>query len=384
MSRPIRVLELCSSFHTGGGERLVHGIVQCLDRSRFEPHVAAVAVIRGNAFLPEFQRLGVPIKVVGAKNLWSPLVYRELVRYVRSERIDLIHTHLTSADIVGRIVGRLLNVPVVSTLNNVPEDYEAQKFYRYWLERYTSGMADHLVMCSERIRQMFLSRWRIPADRTSTIVNGVAMEAFLAVPAGVPPRAPGVGPLITTIGRLHEQKAQHIFIEAAKIVGERHPGARFMIVGHGPREQELKALAQRIGVADKIDFAGVRYDIPAVLGQSDVFVLSSAWEGLPVVGVEAMAAARPVVMTDVGGVRDLVDDGRTGLVVPPGDPAVLAGALSRMLDAEPERLAMGQAARAQVSRDFSITTVTAQYESLFEQLIARRAAGRSRASLGQP
>jgi glycosyltransferase involved in cell wall biosynthesis len=382
MSRPIRVLELCSSLTTGGGERQVHGIVQHLDRNRFEPHVCAISVVRGNAFLPEFEQLGVPVTVIGAKNLRSPMAYRALAGYVRREGIDLIHTHLTSADIVGRLVGRWLSVPVVSTLHNVPEDYEKQQRYRYWLERYTSGLADHLAFCSEQLRQMFLRRWRLPAHKTSTILNGVAMDVYLAVPAGVPPRPAGLGPLITTIGRLHEQKAQEVLIEAAKFVLAAHPTARFMIVGHGPREEQLKALARQLGLADKIDFAGVRYDIPEVLGQSDIFALSSAWEGLPVVGVEAMAAARPVVMTDVGGVRDLVDHERTGLIVPPGDPAVLAQALIRLLDDDERRREMGQAARARVSRDFSIATTAARYEALFEQILSRRIAGRSRASVG--
>jgi len=381
MSRPIRVLELCSSLNVGGGERLVHGLVQHLDRSRFEPHVVAVAAARGNSFLPEFERLGVPVRVIGAKNLWSPPIYRELARYIRQHQIDLIHTHLTSADIVGRIVGRWLGVSVVSTLNNIPEDYENQRVYRYWLERYSCGLADHLVACSERIRQMFIARWRVPAAKTSTILNGVTMDAFLAVPAGVPPRAPGEGPVVTTIGRMQEQKAQHLFIDAARIVRERHPRARFMIVGQGPLEGQLKAQAQRLGLGDTVAFAGVRYDIPQVLGASDIFVLSSAWEGLPVAGVEAMAAARPVVMTDVGGVRDLVSDGVSGLIVPPGDAPALAAAVSRLLDDEDGRLAMGRAGRAQVARDFSITAVTEQYEQLFAQIVARKTAGASRASL---
>lgn len=381
MSRPLHILELCSSLTIGGGERLVHGIVQHLNPSRFAVHVGAVAIVRGNRFKAEFEQLGVPIFEIGATKLWTPTAYTALARYVREHQIDLIHTHLASADIVGRIVGRWLGVPVVSTLNNIPEDYEGQKFYRYWLERYTCRLADHIVACSERIRQMFIQRWRLPAHKTSTILNGVAMEPFLAVPVGVPQRAPGEGPLITTIGRLQLQKAQHIFIDAARIVLAARPDARFQLVGQGPLEQQLKAQVEQMGLADKISFAGVRYDIPAVLGQSDVFVLSSDWEGLPVVGIEAMAAARPSVMTDVGGVRDMIDSGRSGLVVPPGDAPALAEALLGLLRDDDARLAMGLAARERVRHDFSITAVTAQYEQLFDTMVSRVPAGARRASV---
>lgn len=373
MTGPTRILQLCSSLSVGGGERLVHGLVQHFDRQRFEPFVASVAVVRGNRLQPEFEQLGVPIYVLDAKNLYKPYAYRALARYIRENQIDLIHTHLTSADFVGRIVGKALGVPVVSTLNNIPEDYEKQRAYRYWLERYTCGLADHNVACSEIIRQMFIQRWKLPASRTSTIVNGIVLDKFLAVPAGVPPRAPGEGPLITTIGRLETQKAQHLFIEAARLVLAAHPDARFMIVGQGPREQELKNLAHSLGVAEQIDFAGVRYDIPDILGRSDIFVLSSAWEGLPLSGTEAMAAARPCVMTDVGGVRDLFASAREGVVVPAGDSTALAQSLLALLSNEAARAEMGLAARARVRRNFDIATVTDQYEQLFETILASRA-----------
>jgi glycosyltransferase involved in cell wall biosynthesis len=376
MSRPVRILQLCSSLNVGGAERLVHGLVQHFDRSRFETFVGAVAVVQGNLLEAEFAQMGVPVFTIGAKNLYVPYAYRALARYVREQQIDLIHTHLTSADFVGRIVGKALGVPVVSTLNNIPEDYENQKLYRYWLERYTCGLADHIVACSEIIRQMFIKRWKLPESRTSTIVNGIVMDKFLAVPPGVPPRAPGEGPLVTTIGRLTTQKAQHLFIEAAKIVLETRPDTRFMIVGQGPREQELKELARSLGVAERVQFAGVRYDIPDVMGQSDIFVLSSAWEGLPVSGAEAMAAARATIMTDVGGVRDLFASEREGLVVPFGDARALAQSMIVLLSNDEARVAMGVAARTRVRNEFNIATVTAQYEQLFDTILARRSRAR--------
>lgn len=376
MTRPTRVLQLCSSLTVGGAERLVHGLVQQFDRRRFELFVASVAIVQENRLQPEFEQLGIPVYVLGAKNLYTPYAYRTLARYIRDNQIDLIHTHLTSADFLGRIVGKTLGVPVISTLNNIPEDYENQKAYRYWLERYTCGLADHIVACSEMIRQMFIQRWKLPASRISTIVNGIVMDKFLAVPAGVPYRAHNEGPLITTIGRLTTQKAQHLFIEAAKLVLAVRPDARFMIVGQGPREQELQSLAHSLGVAEQVDFAGVRHDIPDILGRSDIFVLSSAWEGLPVAGAEAMAAARPCVMTDVGGVRDLFTSAREGLVVPAGDTRALAQSLLALLSNDAERAAMGLAARARVRRDFDIATVTTQYEQLFETILAGKARAR--------
>lgn len=371
MSRPIRVLELCSSLAAGGAERLVYDLVRSFDPARCEARVCALSVVQGNPLQSEFAQIGVPTYVLGARKMYAPGLYRALVRYIRAERIDLIHTHLTSADFVGRLVGRATGVPVISTMHNMPEDYERQAVYRYWLERSTCALAAHLVACSESIRTMYVRRWRIAEGQISTIKNGVTVDGFLDLDTGVTARDINAGPLITTVGRLMEQKAHHVLLAAARIVLNVRPDARFLIVGSGPLEQQLKNQARDLGVAGQVEFAGTRHDIAAILGQSDIFTLSSAWEGLPISAIEAMAAARPVVLTNVGGVPDLVTSGVEGLLVPPGDPVALAQALLALLSNPEARRKMGQAARVRVRRECNMSTTVAQYENLFAQVLAR-------------
>lgn len=371
MSEPIRVLYLLSALIPGGAERLVHSLVQHLDRERMEVHIVALSSLRGNPFKAEFDQLGFPIKVLGATKMYHPQIYIDLRRYLVENHIDIIHTHLINPDYVGRIVGRSLGIPVISTMHNVPQDYEREVFYRALPERITARyLATHLIAVSERIRQMYIEHWGIFPHNITTINNGVPMERFLSVPSGVPTRSPGQGPLITTIGRLTEQKAQHVLLDAARKVLDKIPNVRFMIVGQGKLEQQLKDQAQTLGIAEQVDFAGVRYDIPEILGNSDLFVLSSAWEGLPVSGIEAMAAARPVVLTDVGGVRDLVQQEVNGILVPPDNPGTLAQALIDLLEDEPRRLGMGEAGRAQVRKEFAIELFAKRHEDLYTSIIS--------------
>jgi glycosyltransferase involved in cell wall biosynthesis len=145
-----------------------------------------------------------------------------------------------------------------------------------------------------------------------------------------------------------------------------------MLIGQGKLEQQLKDQAKALGIADKIDFAGVRYDIPEQLGRSTIFTLSSAWEGMPVSAIEAMAAARPVVLTDVGGVRDLVHTGVDGILVPANKPDALAAAYVELLNNTEHRNNMGLVARERVRDAFSMTTFAARHEALYETILANR------------
>lgn len=377
---PVHVLQVMATLLAGGAERLVQNLAAYLDPERFKVHVVAFGERRGNPLKEEFDRLGTPVRVLGAHKMYDPRVTMQLARTMREWRIDLVHTHLMNPDILGRIAGRSLGLPVISTLHNIPESYEQDAFYRYWLQRATArALSTRLVAVSESIREMYIRRWKIPPARICTITNGVPLERFLGVAPGVPARAAGEGPLITNVGRLTPQKGQRQLLDAARIVLERRPDARFMIVGAGNLEQELRAHAAAIGVGGRVEFAGIRHDIPEILGQSDVFVLSSLWEGMPVSAIEAMAAARPVVLTDVGGVRDLVRPGADGLTVPPDDPPALAAALLSLLDDPALRQRLAAAGRARVQQEFSMEMFIQRHEQLYSELLTRsRSAGDGR------
>lgn len=369
LKRRLRLLQLVSSLTVGGAEQIVLSLAERVDPRRFETHVCSLSVIGQNSLQPEFERLQIPLLALNARRLYNPGILRAVQAYVRRQQIDVIHTHLTDADIIGRIVGHRLRIPVLSTMHNMPHNYARQRRDRYWLERLTARyLATHLVAVSPGIQRLYLDQWRIPPDRISAIYNSVRMEPFLAIPPGVAEPRWHAGPVITNVARFNPQKAQRILLEAAPAILQKFPQARFLLVGKGHLEEQLRRQTQELGLEQNVIFTGVRHDIPDILAQSDVFVLPSRWEGAPLSVIEAMAAARPVVVTAVGGNTELVQHGRSGLVVAANDAGALAEALLALLPDEPKQRALGAAARRRVQQLFNTEGFIKQYETLYTQV----------------
>lgn len=139
--QPYTILHLCDSLSVGGAERLILGLAEHLNHKRFAIRVCGLGVLRGNLLQPEFERLGVPVDIIGSQRFYDPAALAAVARIVRTHNVDLIHTHLTYADVVGRIVGRLTRRPVVSTLHNEPYDYDRQRTDRRWLQHVTARYA---------------------------------------------------------------------------------------------------------------------------------------------------------------------------------------------------------------------------------------------------
>jgi glycosyltransferase involved in cell wall biosynthesis len=364
--RRLKIMQLVSSLTVGGAEQIVLTLADQIDNSHFETHVCSLSVVGQNGLAPEFQKLQIPLLSLNARHFYDFDAWRQVRRYARQQQIDLIHTHLTDADVVGRFVGRSLGIPVLSTLHNMPHNYARQRRDRYWLQRLTARtLATHLTAVSPKIRDLYIKQWRIPPTRINAIYNSVRMKPFLDVAPGLPAQREHEGPTITNVARFNPQKAQHVLLTAVPTVLEKFPQARLLLVGKGHLEQQLRQQAADLGISQQVIFTGVRHDIPAVLAQTDVFVLSSNWEGVPLSVIEAMAAARAVLVTDVGGNAELVEHGRSGLVVPANDAAALANGLLTLLQDEPTRLSMGLAARQRVQELFSTDRFMQQYESLY-------------------
>ena len=368
---PRKILHLIDSFSVGGAEQLLLNLAQRMDKSRFELHLIGLSTFNRNCLQPQFERTSLPVHVIGTRHFYDLRAALWLIRYIKQQRIELVHTHLDYADVLGRVVGALMRRPVVSTLHNQPAQFDQERFDRRWAQQISARFSNvHLVALSARLRTQFSEQWHIPAHRITAIYNGIALEPYLAIPPPARHRSVGLPLVITTIGRLDEQKGQQYLLEAATLVLAQHPQTRFQIVGQGPLKPHLQAQAETLGIADSVTLLGLRHDIPAILAQSDVFVLPSRREGMPLVIVEAMAAARPIVLTNVGGNSELVAHGQHGLLVPPNDSTALATALLRLADDPNLAATLGAAARERAKQHFDIALVVARYAALYEAMLA--------------
>ena len=177
--------------------------------------------------------------------------------------------------------------------------------------------------------------------------------------------------MIGIVARLSAQKAHHVLLEAFAVLRGSQPEARLVVVGGGPREQELRELATELGLGDSIQFTGMLRDVPAVLPAFDVSCLSSVHEGVPIALIEAMAAGVPIVASDCGAVRDIVEDGKQGYLVPVGDVDRFADRLHLLAGDANLRARLGKAGRARAEGEFDIERTARAYEDLLAELVAR-------------
>lgn len=297
----------------------------------------------------------------------SPRLAFDVTRAVRRETPELLHTHMVHADVYGSVAARLTRTPFVSTRHN--DDRYLLGPFRYVDRTFMRG-AGAIVAISNAVRE-FHVRAGLPADRLVTIHYGLdepprAQSELTPADAGIELAAP----LVLAIGRLIEQKDHATLLEAFARVRETHPTARLAILGWGRLEEETRARAAALGLADAVLLPG-RVEPSAWLDRADVFAHTSRWEGFGIVLLEAMLAGLPVVATRASAVPEIVVDGETGILVDPGDAGGVAAALTAMLGDETRRQAFAAAGRARALAEFSVARMADRTVALYEGVVAR-------------
>jgi glycosyltransferase involved in cell wall biosynthesis len=304
-------------------------------------------------------------------------VVRRLGRRIGTADADILHTHDYKTNILGGLAARKQDrsMPWVATVHLHTSTSRRLRLYRA-IDLLLLRLADRVVTVSRDQRRLLLERG-VDRRRIALVPNVIdaarfreeaddrdAVRARLGIAANIP--------LITCIGRLSVQKGMDHFLEAAAQVHETRPDTRFLIAGHGPLRGALEAQAEALGLRDCIRFLGYRADVASILAASDVVALPSRDEGLPVILLEALAMGRPIVATRVGGVPDLIRDGETGLLVPPGAPEEVAARMLELVTDRDEAERMGQAGLAFVKRNCSPDKAARRLSSIYRTVLNER------------
>lgn len=379
-----RVLFFVGTLDLGGAERQLVELASNLDR-RFSP--AVCCLFSRGALAGELERAGVPVFTAGVSAvrnrrglarlgavLQLPVDLIRLWWCVRQFRPAILHGVLFHAYVLGAFVGRAAGVPVIVAGRRSLAHFKRDRRVLRRIEDVANRMTDAIVANSEAVRADTIASEGLTADRVEVIYNGLDSARYDR------PASPGLrealglggGPVVLVLANLIPYKGHTYFLQAWAHVRKRFPAAVALLAGDGPARASLEDEARRLGISDSIRFLGSRTDVPDLLAVTDLLVHPSLEEGFCNALIEAMAAGRPVVATDVGGNAEAVVHGKTGWIVPPRDVTRLADASIEVLSLPDRGRVMGEAGRTRVRTGFDRRVMVRQYEALYSRLLVRR------------
>jgi glycosyltransferase involved in cell wall biosynthesis len=364
----IRLAMVVNSFDPGGTERQMTELLTRLDRRAFEVHVACLS--RSGLLLPKVQSVAVSVEEFPIRGILTSGTARQALRFARwcrTRQFHVVHTCDFYSNVFALPPAALARVPVRIANRRelfIPERTPAHQR----LERLTYRTA-HRIVANSRAAVARLYEEGVRAPKVEMIANGIDIQRFSPRPD------PSVKRTITTVAHLRPGKGLDILIEAAALLRRSFPDVVFRVVGDGTLRASLEAQCRALGLDPHVQFVGHASDVPSQLHRSSVFAFPSLMEAAPNAVFEAMAAGLPVVASDVGGIPELVEHERNGLLVPPGHASALAAALQRVLLDEALAHRLGSAARATIEAQFSFEHMVAAFERLYRRELERRAGG---------
>jgi glycosyltransferase involved in cell wall biosynthesis len=373
MSRPLNVLQVCD--HLGWEGSRMHGVkrlfawmIPRFDRSRF--NVSLVSLRKKDLSEETLDALGVDIEYLH-RSKFDPATLTALLKIIDRKEIDILHLHGYGATTFGRLAGGMRRLPTILHEHaNLTDTPWFQKVADRLLEPYTD-----IALAVSKSTAKFVHEARlVPNEKIKVVYLGAPVEEFSRprTPAEIAAarQALGIRPgefAAGTVTRLHDSKGNEYLVEAARLVVDQHPEARFFLAGEGPLRPSLEAQAQRLGLGDRFVFVGFVKDVATTLSAFDLSVFPSLWEGTPLTAFEALASARPIVATDADGLADILDPDRTAWIVPKRDAAALAQGIVHAIEHPDERARLAANA-GQAARSFDITTFVRKMERLYTLL----------------
>lgn len=385
INRPIRVLQfLNANCAPGGVETHVCALLTRLPEDEFTVTLVCPPIPYEFMFARQASN-GHRVICLDAQRFSQIGAMKKLASILRREQIDIAHCHQFRATTMLAPLATACRVPCVIETTHLREAWRRGWIKRsFVIDRMVYKLVDHFIAVSDANRQYLVRQKHCDPSTIDVIRNGCDLSRFQPSPDrgasireryGVPPSAL----LVVYAGRLEPQKGIGVLLEAMTPVASHFPDVRVLLVGDGALRAELKAETYRRNLRSAITFAGLQRDVVPFLDAADLVVLPSFWEGLPFAAVEAGAMGKPMVATAVDGTPEVVKDGESGLLVPPGDSNAFANAMISLLGDAPKRRAMGARAKEIVAARFSVERLVAETTDLYKRLMDHRVRTRSSA-----
>lgn len=367
--------------NTLGIRKFLLDLIKYTDREKFDISVACPS---DGPLEDDLKRIGIKVKIIEMEREIKPLSdiksFLDIVSYIRKEKFDIVHTHCSKAGFLGRVAARLLGVKgIIYTPNSwffdEPMSIIKRKFYIF-LEKFAAYFGDIIVAVTKEERTAVIQKKITKPDKIVTIYDGIDFSdldtpvdnSYIFREFGISETTPIVG----MIARLVPQKAPEDYVFAAAKVIQHIPKVRFFLIGDGILRKRVESLIDRLQIRDNFCLTGYRDDIKEFLSILDIVVLTSRYEGLPLILLQAMAIRKPVVITRIKGINEVIDDGKNGIIVPIGDISAISNSIIYLLEHEDMAAIIGRNARKPVERKFTALQMAKKYEKLYCKLMSRR------------
>jgi glycosyltransferase involved in cell wall biosynthesis len=374
--RPLPILHIVPKLSTWGG--VGNQLLLLLKNYSRDEFLPIVCSLRDKGVVgKEIEDLGLEVVCLNIdfKRGFYWTVVKELRTLMKQRNIQIVRTHEYRANLHGRLAALLAKVPcIVGSVHNV---YNARdkKLNRRILNRYFGIFTDKVVAVSEEVKKEIVRYDSVPENKVAVIYNGVDRKRFMDIDAQSVRsefHIPKSTPVIGTVGRFFPQKGQKYLLEAVAKVRNKFPHIAVFVIGDGSLKEELQDHTKNLNIEQNIIFTGVRRDIPALLGAMDIFIFPSLWEGFGNALVEAMAAGKPIIATDIPSVREILDSGKSGIVVPPANSEAIARSLELLLSNRALAENLGNAARERALSSFTIDSTVRGYTSLYRSILEQK------------
>ncbi|NLG70905.1 MAG: glycosyltransferase family 4 protein [Chloroflexi bacterium] len=366
-------LRLCCVYYEprpSGQSEHVLSLVRSLDRQCYAITVVIPDLLAG--LKADYEAAGARVVTLPMRKLrWPPAAVRGFTAELRREKPHIVHVHSQEAGLVARPLARLGGARrIVYTPHTI--NIRSRRWQKmYWqVEKSLSAITDRIISINEADRQTLI-QLGIPAEKVTTVYNGVDLERFDPLappPAEIDALRQNGQALVMQVGRISEQKAPLDFLAGARLVLAQMPDVRFVLVGDGPLLEAVRQQIRTSGLEDRVFALGPRPEAYRYMQAADIITLTSYWEGSPYTLLEAMAWRKPVVATRVNGCPELVLDGETGFLVPPGSPHEWAGRVLLLLRDPHCRRRMGENGRKHLEKNFTIMRMKENLTSIYEQI----------------
>ena len=375
----IKVVYVITALNVGGAEMMLYRMLGTLDRKSFDVTVISL-MDKGPVGKMIEDDLQIPVQSIGMKRGRDALrAVFSLGRMIKACKPQVVHTHMVHANLLTRVVRLFYRFPIlICTIHNIEEKGSRKSArWRVLTYRLTDFLCDYTSQVSRAGLEKYIANKAVSKEKIAFVPNGIDLSHFVVETAKTEKLRKELGLegkyVFLAVGSLTAQKDYFNMLEAFFELNKKHPDTVLIVVGGGPLEEDLLRRTQDLNLDHVVFFLGFRNDIPVLMNMADAYIMSSAWEGLPIVLLEAAACRLPIIATDVGGNREIVINQKNGFLVPSKNPQTLARAMIELkkMPKDAQRK-MGNMGYNHVNVNYAIEKITHKWEDIYATMVKNK------------